>query len=286
MNVAPGAPLHVESSGQGAPIVFWHGWGMNLRVFDALRAALAPDFRTQAVDLPGHGQSAWHNGSAARPGGSPGDGAGAGEPGPPPLALDALLAPLLRVLPEHATLIGWSLGGQLALRAATLAPGRVARLVLIATTPCFRRTADWPYGVEGELLAQMRERLGRDLQGTLEDFLQLQLRGSRTAPLLLESLRAGLRTHGEPKPQALAAGLAALAQTDLRPLLAQVRQPVLVIGGQYDRVTAPAAAKALAAALPDGRYHEFARSAHAPFLSHAAEFLALLREFIGPRGAS
>jgi len=47
--------LCVERSGTGPPLVLWHGWGLNLRVFDELRAELASEFELIAVDLPGHG---------------------------------------------------------------------------------------------------------------------------------------------------------------------------------------------------------------------------------------
>ncbi len=259
-------PLHIESSGRGPPLVFWHGWGMNLRVFDALRGALAGDFCTHAVDLPGHGRSAW--------------------PAIDAIGTDAFLQPLLRTLPERSTLVAWSLGAQLALRAAALAPERVARLVLMGATPRFVRAAGWSHGVDEAELAQMRTRLDHDYRGTLCDFLELQMRGSRDGPGLLRSLRAALLAHGEAQPAALSAGLAALAQTDLRTLLPGIQQPTLVIAGRNDRVTPPAAAAALAAALPNGRYHEYARAAHAPFLSHADEFLSLLRGFLAATGES
>jgi len=263
------AGLNVEHSGRGGPLVFWHGWGMNLRVFDALRADLAADYLTQAVDLPGHGRSPW-----------PPDSDVADARGEPLGALDRLVAPLLPTLPAHSTLVGWSLGGQLALRAALLAPERVARLVLIATTPRFRRAPDWPYGVDDALLAQMRARLASDYAGTISEFLELQLRGSRDAAALLRALRAALRTQGDAVPAALLTGLDALAHSDLRTLLPQIHQPLLAVGGQYDRITPPQGVAALAAMVRGGRYHQYARAAHAPFLSHAAEFAALLRGFI------
>jgi len=53
-----------------------------------------------------------------------------------------------------------------------------------------------------------------------------------------------------------------------------------VIGGQNDRITAPAASRALAQALPDAIYVEMRRAAHAPFLSHRAEFVALVDNFL------
>ncbi len=77
----------------------------------------------------------------------------------------------------------------------------------------------------------------------------------------------------------LARDLELLRETDLRPLLAGITLPTLVIAGQYDRVTLPAASHALAASLPDARYVEIRRAAHAPFLSHLPELGALVCRF-------
>src|SRR5277367_5424358 len=101
--------LCVERSGTGPPLVMWHGWGLNLRIFDELRAALAAEFEVIAVDLPGHGASEWLAGM---------DG-------------EAQLSALLETVPRGAALLGWSLGGQFALRAAWRAPAQIKRLILI-----------------------------------------------------------------------------------------------------------------------------------------------------------
>lgn len=268
---AAALPLHVESSGGGAGVLFWHGWGTNLRVFDALRGALGDTSRTTAVDLPGHGLSTWDE----RFDSPTAD-----------LQDQANLSRLLATLPPETgdapgvTLVGWSLGGQLALRAALIAPRRIARLVLISTTPRFLRALDWPQGVDNELLRDMQARLAQDWRGTLSDFLELQVRGSRDAVATLHTLRAALLAHGAVQPRALAAGLTLLASTDLRARLAQIQIPTLVIAGQHDRVTRPAAGAALAAALPQARFVEFQRAAHAPFLSHPEQLATLLREFV------
>jgi pimeloyl-ACP methyl ester carboxylesterase len=63
-------------------------------------------------------------------------------------------------------------------------------------------------------------------------------------------------------------------------MLSLVRAPTLVIAGQYDRVTLPAASRALSEVLPDARYVEIRRAAHAPFLSHTAEFATLVTNFL------
>jgi pimeloyl-[acyl-carrier protein] methyl ester esterase len=111
----------------------------------------------------------------------------------------------------------------------------------------------------------------------------LQVRGSVEGGSVLEQLRRALFVHGQAQPEALEAGLNTLATSDLRPTLPHVRAPTLVIAGQYDRITAPAASRALAQALPDARYVEMRRAAHAPFLSHRKEFGELVDKFL--RGA-
>jgi pimeloyl-[acyl-carrier protein] methyl ester esterase len=249
--------LHTERSGSGPPLAFWHGWGMNLRVFDGLRGALGGEWRTEATDLPGHGLSPWHSDSA-----------------------DAALAALVATLAPGSTLVGWSLGGQFALRAAALAPERVARLVLVGTTPRFTLATGWTHGVPESTLAAMQSRLATDYRGTVSDFLELQVRGSRDAAQVMSTLRTALLKHGDARPAALSAALDWLARHDLRDALPGIAQPALVLAGAYDRVTPPGAGAALAAAMPNAGFHCFARAAHAPFLSHPPEFLATLREFL------
>jgi pimeloyl-[acyl-carrier protein] methyl ester esterase len=265
------APLYVESSGTGAPLALWHGWAANLRVFDALRAALDNQWRTTAIDLPGHGRSPWEDGAEAAD---------------VERIAAQTVAQLLAQMPARATLLAWSLGGQLALRAAARAPDRIERLVLIGTTPKFLRSDDWPHGAARETLEQMRAHLIADYRGTVSDFLELQVRGSRDAAAVHAVLRAALLQQGEAQPPALQAGLALLAGTDLRAQLASIRVPALVIAGQYDRVTAPAAGAALAAMLPQAQYLEIPRAAHAPFLSHLDQLLPQLRAFLGETPAA
>jgi pimeloyl-[acyl-carrier protein] methyl ester esterase len=271
--------LHLEASGNGPPLVFWHGWGMNLRVFDGLRGALGSEYRTLAVDLPGHGRSPWVDEGASR-------GTAASADAGAEATANAALEQLLATLPVASTLVGWSLGGQFALRAAALAPECVARLILVSSTPRFTTAPDWPHGISLAALAGMQARLASDYRGILSDFLELQVRGSRDAAQVARSLGAALLGHGEAQPAALAAGLAWLAHHDLRAALPAVRQPTLLLAGGYDRVTPAAAGAALAAALPDARYQAIARAAHAPFLSHPQEFLATLRGFLAETAAA
>ena len=181
---------------------------------------------------------------------------------------------------DRYSLLGWSEMGDDAIDLAAAMPGSVERLVLVATTPpvCRQRglAAWYVRGHIGEAATQLRTNYKR----TVSEFLELQVRGSAASERVLAELHASLFSHGEAHPKALVAGLNTLKSSDLRSMLGLVRAPTLVVAGQYDRVTLPAASRALAEALPDARYIEFRRAAHAPFLSHTPEFAALVTEFL------
>jgi pimeloyl-[acyl-carrier protein] methyl ester esterase len=254
--------LYVETRGRGPDLVLLHGWGLNLRVWDGLTRELAKSFRVIAVDLPGHGRSPWN--SKAR------------TPAEQAWQVHATLASRS----DRYSLLGWSMGGQIAIDLAAAMPGSVERLVLVATTPRFASSEDWPHGLPAAMLEKLATQLRINYKRTVSEFLELQVRGSAASEKVLAELHASLFSHGEAHPKALVAGLNTLKSSDLRSMLSLIRAPTLVIAGQYDRVTLPAASRALADALPDGRYVEFRRAAHAPFLSHTTEFAAMVNEFL------
>jgi pimeloyl-[acyl-carrier protein] methyl ester esterase len=252
-----------ETRGDGTPVVLLHGWATNLSVFDDLAAALANAHRVTAIDLPGHGRSPWCAG----------------------LTPAAVTDWLIEELPERCALIGWSLGGQLALRIAARAPQRVSRLVLIASTPRFVAGEDWPHGIHSAVLQRFASGLGADSVRVVDEFLELQVRGSSAAAATLQRLRAALEQRGRATPAALAGGLDQLAGEDLRDLARTLALPVLLVSGQHDRVAPAGATRALAGLLPDVRLLELPRAGHAPFLSHLDALLPTLRSFLRSRGA-
>lgn len=297
--------LYTEVRGSGPALVLLHGWGLNLRIWDGLAAALSDRFRIITIDLPGHGRSAWL---------------------PERSSLEEQAAQVRETVAGIASeysLLGWSLGSQIALQLAggdaqgaaeaaraagtaqsaarsrhTAAAPVLRRLVLVAATPRFVAAPDWPHGAPAERLAAQAGGLRSDYRRTVSDFLELQVRGSADGGVALEQMRAALFAHGSvaggsshtstdgPSElrglniAALARGLELLRDSDLRPLLADIAVPTLIIAGQYDRVILPAASHALADALHNARYVEIRRAAHAPFLSHLTQFSALIADFL------
>ncbi len=274
--------LHVEVTGRGAPLVMLHGWGMHGGVWAATAARLAEEFEVHVVDLPGHGFSSG-KGEEGRAKGKTAD------PQLPfylpssPFTLDAIAAELSARFPDPVNLLGWSLGGIIAQHWAAREPQRVARLVLVASTPCFAERADWDAGMPQETLAQFAADLEKSHTATLRRFLGLQMRGSESERELLAALRAILFSRGEPEMAALRGGLDILRDADLRAVLPSIRQATLVIAGERDKLTPPAASHYLGRTLPNARVAEIAGAAHAPFLSHPQPFIEQVKSFLHER---
>ncbi len=250
--------LHAETAGRGPALVLLHGWGLHSGIWAPLLPELARHHRVTCIDLPGHGRSEAVVGR---------------------FSLEDAAEAAAALAPRGAAWLGWSLGGQVAM-AAALAGHPIDRLVLVATTPRFVTAPGWPCAMAPGTLAGFAAALAEDHRRTLSDFLTLQLRGDRRAATLLGELRAVLATRPDPDPAALGAGLDILAAADLRDALPAVRQPVLVIAGERDRLTPAEAGRRLAAGLPDARFVAVPGAAHAPFLSHPEAFLGAVGPFL------
>ena len=237
------------------PLILLHGWGMNPRVFDLLAAQL--DGASTALALPGHG-------------------------GTPTLAdntLDGWTRALADNLPDAATLLGWSLGGQVALRLARNFPNKVSRLILLSTTPRFTRGDGWHAGIAAADLAAFGAAMQADVRATLLRFLTLQTRGVPGQKALLDRLRQTFFASPMPQPTALAAGLELLLHTDLRAELAALALPTLVFLGRAATLTPPAAGAWLAAQIPGAQHVELDGAAHAPLLSHPARIADIIQRW-------
>lgn len=261
--------LHVEVTGQGRPLVMLHGWGMHGGIWGNIVPQLAQAFEVHVVDLPGHGYSsrndAGRNLSATF------------------FTLDAVVAELAAKFPEPVSVLGWSLGGIIAQHWAIREPRQIERLLLVASTPCFTGREDWSAGMPPETLRQFAAELEKDHAATLRRFLALQVRGSEGEREMLAALRERLFSRGEPNLAALRGGLEILRDADLRALLPQIKQPTLVIAGQRDKLTPPAASQYLAVSMPNARLAEIEEAAHAPFLSHPEIFIRLLKSYLHER---
>ena len=260
----PDLSVHIESAGRGRPLVLLHGWAMHSGLWLPLLPRLIDRYRVHSVDLPGHGYSS----SVA-----PFDVA--------TLAND--VAATVSELPDVAVtapvVLGWSLGGLVALEWARARPGTMRALVLVAATACFVQRPDWPHAMAPATLVQFGDELAASYRRTLLRFLTLQVQSSDHGLAALALLRNHLFDRGEPDRETLRAGLALLAATDLRGAIAGIEVPTLVIGGDRDTLVPSDSLRWLAASLPHATLALIPGAAHAPFLSHPKDFVVALNRF-------
>ncbi|MDP2239028.1 MAG: pimeloyl-ACP methyl ester esterase BioH [Burkholderiales bacterium] len=249
--------LNCVESGSGPDLVLVHGWGMHAGIWDGLARELSAQFRVHAVDLPGYGESATCD----------------------PCTLEHMASLLARQMPQRSLVCGWSLGGLVALTWAALAPRQVARLALIATTPCFTQRVGWPHAIAADVLHDFAEGLRTDYAATLKRFLSLQALGDAQARQVAQRLKVSLLARAAPDPVALGQGLEILLNADLRDRLGAIGQPVLVVHGDRDLLTPLAAGEYLSRNLPNAQLVRLHGAAHAPFVSNVQGTGALLKRF-------
>ena len=241
----------------GPPIVLLTGWGSSPGVFAAFAAQLGAQFPVRIADFDfGRIPVA----------------ADARE------ALDLALETLAPEVPPGAVLIGWSLGGSLALRLAARHPGRLRALVCIATNPCFCARPDWPLGMPAADFAVFREAYDRNASAHLERFCALQASGDARAAQVRRALREAQppsETHA-----GLGVALALLESIDLRAELPLLELPVLHVLGECDPLVPARIESSLRRLQPEASVWVAASCAHAPFLSRPEAVAARIGDFI------
>lgn len=246
--------LFTITEGQGRPLVALHGWGMNQVVWQPIRERLTQQAQVTWVDLPGHGRSAELKSAS----------------------LEAVVEQLIPHIPDNAVIMGWSLGGLIAQAVAQRLPEKLAGLILVASTPKFVLSPDWPYALSTEVLQSFADSLGQDYVATVRRFFALQFMGVRSDPTALHTLRDQILQY----PASLSAlkdGLEVLRTADCRKN--SIQQPCLWVLGRLDKLIPVSLADGLQA-LRYGEVQVMPKAAHVPFVTHSDEFMIIVENFI------
>jgi len=254
--------LNVDVLGAGPDLVFFHGWGMNAEVWYETAQILSKEYRVTLIDFPGFGKNNqvkcdYH--------------------------LDALSECVFPHIPKGATLIGWSMGGLVAINIVLNQPDHVCQLVLVASNAQFAVSDNWPAGMKADVLTGFEQNLSENFKLTLQRFLMLQARGGDNAKDTIRALKQRLYRHGEPDKNALQGGLQLLKNVSLVERLSEINLPVLLMFGKLDALVPFAAAKKMRACLPQSTLVVFEKAAHAPFISHFNDFITELNHFLNDR---
>ncbi|TLS68553.1 alpha/beta fold hydrolase [Mariprofundus erugo] len=232
-------------------LVFLHGWAQSRQVWFQQRACF-PD--GLFLNLPGHG-------------------------GAPDVDAEAWVDVLAEQLPDEAcTLVGWSLGGMLAMALAERFPDKVASMALIATTPRFRVGDGWLYGCDEAVFSAFAEAAASASLKTLNRFFALMLHGDGWSRADYNELaRMAVDREQRTSAAGLAEGMKLLAALDLRQSLPQ--QPALLVHGEQDAIVPVTAGRWLAGQMHSNDLFFPGACGHAPFLTRADEFNTLLKRW-------
>ena len=252
--------LHVEKYGLPSKraLTLIHGWGMHSGVWQPVIHALTEQYYVHCIDLPGMGLSETIS----------------------PYTLANLSVEISALLPENTHLLGWSLGGQIAMQTALSEPSKISKLVLVGATPKFTVTDDWSCGVLLQNLEKFDAEVERDYMATMLKFLSLQCVGASNMKDTVRILRDAFLLKPVPNKASLKLALTILETTDLRPQLRNIQIPTLILHGEKDGLTPIGAGNFLADNIKNSQFQSFPKASHAPFLSHPKEFLQALNQFL------
>jgi 3-oxoadipate enol-lactonase len=253
--------VNAAESGEGPALFLFHSLLSDRASFDAIVPRLSQSFRTIVPELPGFGGSRAVGGGLAavadRMAEAVTDGAGG----------------------DEVIVLGNGYGGFVALQMAIRHPHIASRLILADCGAVFSEqgreafrnmaAASKAKGLAAITDVAMRRLFAPEFQAQHQD-------------LMRDRREAFLKTDAE----VFRAACGALAELDLRPQLAQVKVPVLVLVGEHDEATPPPMSQELAALLPNARLKIIPGCAHVPQLQSPEVFLEAIGGFLPARDSA
>jgi len=251
--------LNYEVIGEGSPVTLLHGFTQSGRSWHEVISLMPPGWQWVLPDLRGHG--ATH----VRPGAA--------------YTMEACTEDLVNLWDRlgiaRTHLVGYSMGGRLALHIAATRPERILSLLTVGAHAGLDEEAREGRRRDDEALAQRIESEGLeafvDYWSRLPLFEGLERRG----PSFLAQVRAARMDN---HVAGLAGSLRGMGAGAMRPVwneLNRVKVPSTFVAGQLDHGYA-ASARRLAASVPDGRVVLVQRAGHTVHQERPEAFSRLL----------
>jgi pimeloyl-ACP methyl ester carboxylesterase len=263
-----GVNVHFVEAGKGPPLLFLHGLGGSWKDWSANLPAFAATYRVIALDFPGFGDS---------------------DKPERQYSIEWLTEVVEKFLQEEkieeVNLVGHSMGGVVALNLAARPHSRVKKLIV---------TDAVGIGDKAEFLgyAMSRKIMGTDSRWeSMEDFLENEFRAMadsffkaekpKTAREFFQSVPKNPLTGNPFLPMTpIVQMTASIIDFDIRPGLASIRQPTLILWGAKDPVASPQDASFLQKEIRSSALVLFPDSGHSPMKEHPSLFNQELGKFL------
>lgn len=240
------------------PIVLLHGWGCDSETWAPLLTDLRELAEVITIDLPGFGQSNMTHSFDA----------------------ENVLAMLEDALPEKSILMGWSLGGMLAVALAARVPHKVSRVITLAANVKFVASDDYPAAMAKTVNQTFNESFSADAKKTMHLFNGLLAQGDTNERGLLKSLRkvqSDTNTNSNWQN-----ALQILATLDNRLNFSRLTQPGLHLLAEKDALVPVSAASALTELNSLQTINVIAGAAHALHWSQPSKVIQSIKHFLNP----
>jgi 2-succinyl-6-hydroxy-2,4-cyclohexadiene-1-carboxylate synthase len=261
--------LNYFVAGEGTPVTLLHGFTQSGRSWQELISTMPSGWQWVVPDLRGHGETRIQPGA--------------------PCTMDACTADLEMLWNdlgiERTHLVGYSMGGRLALHVATRLPERLSSLLTIGAHAGLEEDARDGRRQGDEALAQRIEHEGLEAFVNYWTALPMFAGLERRGPSFVAQVRAermGNTVAG------LAASLRGMGAGAMQPLwddLPRVRMPCTFVAGQLDHGYV-ASARRLSAVVPNGRIEIVLRAGHAVHQERPEAFARVLAAHLAAAGTS
>lgn len=256
-----GISYHDEGLRSGTPIVLIHGFPLAQTMWKSQSKMLSRAYRVITYDVRGHGHSDLGDGQYSID-----------------LFVDDLIGLLDFLKIPTAILCGLSMGGYIALRAVERHPDRMIGLILCDT----KSEAD-----STEAKTKRAEAMRLVKEKGVEAYAQIFIKSVldentiQTKPKTVAFVLDLIRNNSS---VGICGTLAALAErSDTTAALPKINRPTLILVGENDRVTPPAAAEAMAKAIVGAQLHRIPRAGHLSNLENPEEFNKQVLTFLQQR---
>ncbi len=224
-------------------LVLLHGWGSTAQVWHSIKSDLQTTYNVMTPELPGHGESDLQAAD-----------------------LESVAMALWQFIGDEkqVVLLGWSLGGLIALQMTLQRPESVSALLLVAATPCFVQRDGWSNAMAVDTYDEFEAAYVREPVKTVKRFQALQANGDAEQKRVMRELAA----TAAPVETSLRWGLSVLKESCLVSELSNITRPVSLLLGENDALIPSSVSHDV-----PGSHTVWRETGHAPFLSRPSAFV-------------